>query len=277
MPNQSTFAITGLGATGPTGYTGSPGPTGATGYTGPGGAGTTGSTGPTGPASTVTGPTGYTGPGGAGSTGATGYTGPTGYTGSAGTQGSTGFTGYTGSIGPTGSTGYTGPTPDALFVQRSTKTVTNTTTETSLVSATGTGSLSLAGNFFQQGTSLVIHITGGCDTDASNNDLTIRVKFGSVELVSKLQTLDNNLTSAFFDALILITCRTGGATGSVRTSLQFRIIDATGLANYGSAGHTESPIDLTGAQTLDITAQWANASTARSVDASIIIVAEYNI
>ena len=126
--------------------------------------------------------------GGAGSSGTSGISGLSGTSGTSGVVGTSGTAGVSGTAGISGTAGTSGTSPSfpyplvyGLFAQTSnSSTVTNTTTETSIVGS-GVGTLSVPAGAFSVGDSFSGRMVG--HISSKNNDtIRIKVKSGSVIL-----------------------------------------------------------------------------------------------
>jgi len=166
-----------------------------------------------------------------------------------------------------------------LFVQTSTKTVSNTVTETSIVgtgSAVGTG-LSFSANSLAVGKAINLRIGGIYSTPAlSTPSIIIKVKLGSVVIATVTTTgLFSGATNLEFDGEVSITVRSIGASGTV--IVHGDIEYATGVAGtisvdpLNNAGATTT-IDTTISNLLDVTIQWDSATSTRSVSSTSCIV-----
>jgi hypothetical protein len=145
--------------------------------------------------------------------------------------------------------------------------ITNTTTESSLVGA-GVGTISVGANLFSVGDSFNLQI-GGHLSSLNNQGLTIRLKSDSVALAtSGLITLPQT-NDKHWSMNLIFTIRSIGSAGSAS-------IQSTGLFTYtkdaSSAFEGVEIVDLnnttfntTISNTLNITAQWSNASASNSI------------
>ena len=205
----------------------------------------------------------------AGTSGSAGTSGATGTNGSSGTSASSGTAGVAGTAGTSGtSPSFPYPLVYGLFSQTSNSaTVTNTTTESSLV-GTGVGTLSVPSNGFSIGDSFLGRLVG--HISSKNNDtIRIKIKSGSVilgdtGLVTMPQTTDKHYTVD-----LNFTVRTIGAAGvaSIATGMVFTYSkDASNaFEGYNSTIINNTTFDTTSSNTLDVTIQWGAADALNSI------------
>lgn len=171
-----------------------------------------------------------------------------------------------------------------IFTQTADKSVTNTTTETTII-GTGVGGLALPANFWVAGKTIRIRIGGVYSTVAATGDIvTIRVKLDAVVIALKATSaLLTGATNLSWWGQVDITCRSTGATGTVqaRGSVRYQITAVGGVAEdelddpTGAAGTATATIDTTQGDTLDVTVQHsaANASnTVKSICATVEVL-----
>jgi hypothetical protein len=210
-----------------------------------------------------------------GTSGVAGTSGSAGTSGASGTNGSSGTSASSGTAGVAGTAGTSGTSPSfpyplvyGLFSQTSNSaTVTNTTTESSLV-GTGVGTLSVPSNGFSIGDSFLGRLVG--HISSKNNDtIRIKVKSGSVILgdtgvVTMPQTTDKHYTVD-----LNFTVRTIGAAGvaSIATGMVFTYSkDASNaFEGYNSTIINTTTFDTTSTNTLDVTIQWGTADALNSI------------
>lgn len=174
--------------------------------------------------------------------------------------------------------------PGVIFTQTADKTVTNTTSETSIV-GTGVGSLATAmtlpANFFVAGKTVRLRIGGIYSTPiASTPSVLVKIKYGSTVIATVTTTgLLAGASGLEFDGEVAITCRTTGASGSVMVHGDIEY--ATGLAGtisvdpLNNAG-TATTIDTTAASLLDVTIIWDTATSTRIVKSTVCLVEVLN-
>lgn len=155
-----------------------------------------------------------------------------------------------------------------IFTQTADKTVTNTITETSIV-GTGVGTLTLPANFFVAGKTIRITMAGVYSTVAVTGDtVTVKVKKGSTVLVSKATTaLVTGGTNLAWEAEVLITCRSTGASGTVQVGggLTYQVAGAVAVYDELNNGVATSTLDTTTSGLLDITVTHSAANASNTV------------
>ena len=146
----------------------------------------------------------------------------------------------------------------SVYVATASATVSNTTTETTIVS-TGIGTQTLPVNFLTAGKTIRVTASGVYGTDAvSAATLTLRIKLGSTVILTTGANIPNgSLTNRGWSISSLITCRTTGATGTVfgqgRCNLS---TDATTAQTVDMENTATQTVDTTATQVVDVTAQW---------------------
>jgi hypothetical protein len=208
----------------------------------------------------------------AGTSGSAGTSGATGTNGSSGTSASSGTAGTAGVAGTAGTSGtsYSPPLPVVfgLYAQTANSaTVTNTTTETTIV-GTGVGSLSVAANGFSIGDSFLGRIVG--HISSKNNDtIRIKIKSGSVILGDTGVVTMPQTTTKHYTVDLNFTVRTIGAAGvaSIATGMVFTYSkDASNaFEGYNSTIINNTTFDTTSTNTLDVTVQWGAADALNSI------------
>lgn len=177
----------------------------------------------------------------------------------------TGLTLYQGSLIRRGSS--------AIFSQTSTKTVANTTAETSLIDG-GDGTLTMPANTLLVGCTIRITMFGYMSTVAGTPSVTLRLKLGSTTLATAtVANMTSGLSNVSLDSKVMIVTKTVGAAGTVygggRTLLD---TGNAATAVMGFVNTSPVTIDTTAAQTLDITWQWGAADPGHTVTTNAVIV-----
>ena len=137
-------------------------------------------------------------------------------------------------------------------------TITNTTTETSVV-GTGVGSLTFAADHFVVGDSYHAKI-GGEIAAQNGDDITIRIKSGSTVLATTGTISLSPTTDLGWECELDFTVAAIGASGTMCTNGNFAYTRNTG----GLEGYVFQDVetfDTTIANTLDITVEWGQAKT----------------
>ena len=156
-----------------------------------------------------------------------------------------------------------------LFAQTgNSTTVSATTTETSIVGA-GVGTLTFPANGFQVGDSFHAKI-GGVISAANAELLTVRIKNGASTLAT-LGPIDfTTTTSEFWEFEIDFTIRSLGASAILQSNGQFTYVDSGGSGTYlGSGFNTNTTIDTTSSNSLDITVQWGSTNASNAIMSDI--------
>ena len=137
-------------------------------------------------------------------------------------------------------------------------TITNTTTETSII-GTGVGGLIVPANTFEVGSSYHGKI-GGVISNQNGDDITLRIKTGATILATTGLISLERATSQGWECELDFTIATIGATGSICTNGNFAYNRNTGSLE-GFVFQDVQPIDTTIANTLDISVEWGQAKT----------------
>jgi hypothetical protein len=162
-----------------------------------------------------------------------------------------------------------------LFSQTANSTpITNTTTETTLLNG-GIGTLSVPANGFKVGDSFRADLGGEVSTN-NNHTIQIKVKAGSVILAdSGIQTLPT-ITNDVWSLSVNFTIRALGGAGvaSIVTLGNFLYVKSSNSTSEGFAFNTinNTTFDTTISNTLDITAQWGQASVLDTIFTDIFVL-----
>jgi len=243
------------GQKGDYGDTGIQGPTGAQGING-----VTGSRGSTGSQGS-TGLQGLTGAGIQGETGIPGLDGLDGFNGEDGSTGIQGITGpaglgMTGLQGTQGATGLSGGTGAPLVILTSTVSISNTATETTILTTNAsTGYLGV-------GTQVRFKFRAGISYARNTGNLTIRMYIGS-NAGQTVQLLQNNanVSTSYCGFEGEGTIRTTGTSGTfITTGEIWVVLSETTSWNGGQGGSTTTTVNTTATNpVLKMTAQWDTA------------------
>jgi len=153
-----------------------------------------------------------------------------------------------------------------LFRQISNSTVANTTVETSAFSNVD-GSQTLPANFMEANG--MWRLSGyGFISGVNNNTATIRIKVGSVTLITSTLTMPATFTNSEFLVEFFLSCRTDGATGTVIG--QGNTIISAGVGQATSYFRsllmtTTAVVNTTISNKIDVTYQWGTASASNSM------------
>ena len=137
-------------------------------------------------------------------------------------------------------------------------TVTNTTTETSIVGS-GVGSLTVPASTFLRGDSYHAKI-GGVMSAQNGDDITINIKTGATVLATTGAISLSPVTALGWELELDFTIASLTATGSMCTNGNFAYNRDTGSLE-GFVFQDVQTIDTTIANTLDITVTWGQAKT----------------
>tara|TARA_R110002074_G_scaffold197834_1_gene365292 strand:+ start:135 stop:788 length:654 start_codon:yes stop_codon:yes gene_type:complete len=137
-------------------------------------------------------------------------------------------------------------------------TVTNTTTETSIVGS-GVGSLTVPPNTFLRGDSYHAKI-GGVISAQNGDDITINIKTGATVLATTGAISLSPVTALGWELELDFTIASLTATGSICTNGNFAYNRDTGSLE-GFVFQDVQTIDTTISNTLDITVTWGQTKT----------------
>jgi 2-methylaconitate cis-trans-isomerase PrpF len=137
-------------------------------------------------------------------------------------------------------------------------TITNTTTETSIIGS-GVGSLTVPADTFLRGDSYHAKI-GGIISAQNGDNIEIHIKTGSTVLASTGSISLSPVTALGWELELDFTIASLTATGSICTNGNFAYNRDTGSLE-GFVFQDVQPIDTTIANTLDVTVTWGQAKT----------------
>ena len=172
--------------------------------------------------------------------------------------------------------GYPATINYGLFAQTANSTlITNTNAESSLING-GVGTLTIPANGFQVGDSFRA-VFGGVMNANNNQNITIRVKAGSIVLLdSGIQNLGSSVINDIWSLNIDFTIRAIGAAGvaSIVTLGAFHYTKTNNASVQGFAFNTvnNTTFDTTISNVLNVTAQWATASSGNNIYSDIFIL-----
>jgi hypothetical protein len=163
-----------------------------------------------------------------------------------------------------------------LFAQTANSTIiTNTTVESSLING-GIGSLTVPANGFKVGDSFRA-VLGGVMNANNNQRITIRVDAGPIVLLdSGLQNLGSSIINDVWSLNIDFTIRAIGPAGVASIvslgSFHYTKTNNSSVQGFGFNVVNNTTFDTTISTTLDVTAQWQNASTGNTIYSDIFIL-----
>jgi len=163
-------------------------------------------------------------------------------------------------------------TQGVLYSQTASKTVSNTTAETSLVQS-GRGTVTLPANFLTAGKTIRLTAYGIYSTTGTPN-LRFRVKLGStfVGTTGNVATA-NNVSNQAWKVECVITCRSVGVSGTTYT-IGFAMLNTSGTNGvvWDMEAVGTDTIDTTSPLTLDLLAAWGTANASNTLTCSHIII-----
>lgn len=163
-----------------------------------------------------------------------------------------------------------------LFVSLATTTLSNSTTEATLI-GTGNGSLTIPANYLVPGRVIRILFKGLYSTPTLLGiaTLTTRLKLAGTTVSSgSISSLLASASNTPYDGEILITCRTSGTSGTI-------IIGGFIGFNTGSTSHSYVEVNsggsivtvnTTSGITVDLTGQYSSATTGNSISCHQFVV-----
>lgn len=171
-------------------------------------------------------------------------------------------------------TGNVGTKPASSWAQISTATVTNTTTETTILNS-GAGSLIVPPAAWVTGATYEVIVEGDVSTDGTNPATTnYRLKFGSVYLAATGAIFNGtSVSSRDFSLKATITCRSTGASGTVMAVGKY-MDENDGIGALGTG--TTATIDMTTNQTFDVTVTMNNTGAGNVVNTYNVIFRRLN-
>lgn len=163
-----------------------------------------------------------------------------------------------------------------LFAATANVQAANTVSATDLLGGTGVGSVTIAADRLEAGTTLRITAAGVYSTAASTTDAAIALKLGSVTLASvSSQTITVSMTDQLWTAEIWITCRTAGATGTVMAQGTMTLAESGSLAApkiIPLSNTATDTVDTTAAADLALEWTWTTADAANDIRLTTAVV-----
>jgi len=162
-----------------------------------------------------------------------------------------------------------------LWTQVSSVTVSNTTTETSLLGS-GRGKTTLPAQYLRVARRLRLQAWGTLSTAASPGTLTIRFKFGTVVVAATSAfTPTAGLANAGWSLNVDVICRSNGSTGTVMAQGRFDWEGTLNQLNVASmVNTTTATINSSTSYALDVTAQWGTASVSNNLTVTNLCITE---
>lgn len=161
------------------------------------------------------------------------------------------------SAAPTGG----GSTPNSALFTATADGANNATASDTSIIGTGVGSKTTTAAYFSAGTNLLMVIKGTISTAATPDNLTIKIKAGSVVVASASGvSLTGLLSGSNFEMLALVTCRTSGASGTFKVNSLFAVTGSALTPLEAKVVDTGNAVDTTGTIAWDVTAAWASTT-----------------
>jgi hypothetical protein len=163
-----------------------------------------------------------------------------------------------------------------LFAQTGNSTIiTNTNVELSLING-GVGTLTVPPNGFKVGDSFRA-VFGGVMNANNNQNITIRVKAGSIVLLnSNLQNLGSSVIDDVWSLNVDFTIRQIGIAGVASIvalgSFHYTKTNNASVQGFGFNEVNNTTFDTTIPNVLDVTVQWQVASTGNNIYSDIFIL-----
>lgn len=161
------------------------------------------------------------------------------------------------------------------FTQGASVTVASTASETTLVSSTGIGGVTLLKNGFVVGKTYRI---SGCGvfSNTGTPTLTIKVKFGSTAILSTgAVTTTTGASNREFTFSGLITVQSLGASGTVHGQGSLTEYASTPVV-FPMTNSAAVTVDTTANQTVGVTAQWGASSASNTITLTNLVLEELN-
>lgn len=164
-------------------------------------------------------------------------------------------------------TGYGITTP--VFSQAQAVTVGNTVSELPLT-GTGTGSLTIPGNFLVFGRTIYIRAMG-FHSAAGNPTIDIKIKLNGSTYLDTTAVTSGNSTNTMWEMRAMLTVYSTGSSGTVFAQGFYN--ETGGGANlFGMVNTATQTIDTTIPQTLSITAQWGTQAVGNTITMTNLVV-----
>jgi len=152
------------------------------------------------------------------------------------------------------------------FTATADKTVANTVIETTLLSPTGVGSLTINANTLAAGKTYLIKAYGFVSTDASAPNWTIKAKLGGTVIATTTGAATASLSNRRVEITTIFTCQTTGTSGTIAAQGTF------GYNSNSTNGFTREmvntapiTINTTASQTIDLTFTWSVANANNTI------------
>jgi len=159
-----------------------------------------------------------------------------------------------------------------IFLQTADKTISNTTTETSMF-GTGSGTITLPANFFNAGKSIRFRLRGHISNTGTPN-IEVKAKLGSTELITTTaKSTASGLSNNYFVVEVVISCRTTGASGTIVAAGSLDYDSGSNKSeSFGMVKTTTTTINTTTSQALDCTLTWGTANVLNTITTQVGVV-----
>jgi hypothetical protein len=156
--------------------------------------------------------------------------------------------------------------PGVIYTSTADKNVASTTAETSII-PTGTGTLTLPANFWVVGKTIKITLIGFLRSKSSApGTLDVRTKLGAVNIgATGGFVMDTGLSDIITRVNVLMTCRTTGATGTVKVCGALEYL-GSGVTYFKVQPFSQGSmvVDTTASSALDMTATFSVSDATNS-------------
>ena len=160
----------------------------------------------------------------------------------------------------------------SIYAATASGAVSNTTTETTLLS-TVAGTKTLPTNFFSAAGSTARITVCGTITNTGTPTLDLKLKYGSTVIASTGATTLVNITgTGNFTATFIVTCRSTGASGTVQASGLLTYFSTATTPNLVQFADQNTTINTTTSNAIDLTATWGTASASNTATGTISVV-----
>jgi len=164
-----------------------------------------------------------------------------------------------------------------LFTQTADKTVSNTTTQTSIL-GTGVGITTLPSGFLIAGRTIRLKVSGLYSTVAIPGNVIVRLKLGSTTIASATTSgFVTGASSDYFDFETTITCRTTGGSGTVMSNGIVSYAGASGpVFDAVNNGGSTATVATNTSQALGVTVEWDTADAGKIIKTTTCIIEVLN-
>lgn len=166
--------------------------------------------------------------------------------------------------------------PRAQFSAVGDKTSGGSTTETSMVSASGSGSSTISANFFKAGRGIRIRAWGYITTSGTPTTIRVRIKLGATtHLDTGAVSVPTGLSNEFWELEAVLICRAASASGTVMSESVFRYRDpgvSNSLIGITAVNTAVVTVNTTVSQQVDITCTWGDSNITNSMVCTVLTI-----